>query len=422
MQFIIRKIILGVIFFAVLVSLIAVARGYRFNLSQRELSSTGILVANSSPDGAKVFVNGELKGATNSTIIVQPGDYRVEIKKDGYTSWAKDLKIKGELVVKVDALLFPQNPSLAPVTSLGLNSAISSHSGDKIVIISETGDPEKDGIYVFENVRNPLTRINPVKLLILKSSFPESTEFSLSNARLEFSPDEEQILVSIYDVQTDLIVTTDEETDPELPESRTLRSIYLIDTGSLTESPFNVTESVRTIRNAWDEQEAEIRQKQISALKKPLRDIADASFNILAFSPDEEKIMYIASQSATLPLVIDPPLPATNQTPEERELTEGSIYIYDQEEDKNFRIFGSDAFDSIDAIRGSILWYPDSAHYILKEDAAVSVVDYDGTNKRTVYAGPFQKDFLATSKDGKLFILTNLSGQFADMYSVGLQL
>jgi hypothetical protein len=119
-QRVIVRLILGGLFVFVLFTLIAYARGYRFNLSQKKLDSTGILVASSYPDGAKIFLNGELFGATNENIIIEPGEYNVEIKKDGFTSWSKSLKIKGELVIKADALLFPKNPSLSPVTSLGL--------------------------------------------------------------------------------------------------------------------------------------------------------------------------------------------------------------------------------------------------------------------------------------------------------------
>ena len=86
MHFILRKIILGFIFILLLIGLIAVGRGYRFSTKDKSLSSTGILVASSFPDGSMILVNGELKGATNSNIIVKPGDYDIEIKKDGYFS------------------------------------------------------------------------------------------------------------------------------------------------------------------------------------------------------------------------------------------------------------------------------------------------------------------------------------------------
>lgn len=427
MLFVARKIVLGVIFLLVLAGLIAIARGYRFSPTQKELKSTGILVANSNPDGAKIYVNGKLEGATNSNIILAPGTYNVEIKMDGFTSWQKEITIKGELVLKADALLFPQNPTLSPVTSLGVTHAISSPTGDNIIIFSEAEDIEEDGIYLLENVRNPLSRINPLNMLALKSSFSqEFGDFTFKHAEVEFSPDEDEILLSIYDVaESDINVINGDEVNVEpTDDEKTLRSIYLMDTGSTTTQPLNVTNSVETIRSSWAEEQTEISEKALKAFKKPLSTTALNSFDILSFSPDETRILYTATQSASLPLVIDPPLVATNQTEQTRDIEPGNIYVYDAEEDRNYRIFGVDDFGGLEQARQALIWYPTSSHIILNEGTSISVIDYDGTNKRTVYSGPFTASFLASSKDGRLFILTNFnsqSGALQDIYSVGIK-
>ena len=426
MRFLMRKIVLGVIFIVILVSLIAIARGYRFSLTQRSFNSTGIIVASSNPDGAKVYINGELEGATNSNIVVHPGEYTIEIKKDGFTSWPKHLKVKGELVLKADALLFPQSPTLSPVTSLGINTAFSSDSGDKILLVSESGDVEKDGIYLLENVRNPLSRINPLKLLVLKASFTdEIEEFSLTDIEVEFSPDEKQVLVTLVEPNIHDVTVVDTQPLTSTSETRgEIGNIYLLDSDTLSADPFVVTESVETIREAWLKERALLTEKALKAFKKPLAQVALDSFDILAFSPDETRILFTATQSASLPLVIDPPLVATNQTPEERDIELGNIYVYDAEEDKNFKVFTKDDFADLDEARRSLLWYPSSAHLVFKERDRISVFDYDGTNKRTVYSGPFENNFLTLSKDGRLFILTNFNsetGSLLDIYSVGLK-
>lgn len=415
MLFVLRKIILGIIFVAILIAVIAIARGYRFSAKEKTLSPTGILVASSFPDGSMIFVNGELKGATNSNIIVTPGDYDVEIKKDGYSSWKKNLKIKGELVIKADALLFPQNPTLSPVTTLGVSKAVSSVSGDKIVIFSETENAEKDGIYLFENVRNPITRINPLKPLILKTAFlQDSQNLKLASSSVEFSPNEDQMLLTTYVDGASLAPT----------KNPTISHIYLLDTGSLTTTPFDVTNSVESIRTAWATEQVALSKKALAGLKKPLPTIAGQAFNVISFSPDERKILYSASQSAKLPLIINPPMIASNQTPEERNIKPGSMYVYDTEEDKNFKLFDVSEFGSLENATSSLLWFPDSAHIVIKEAKKFVVADYDGTNRTTVYSGPFDPRFFTMSKDGKLFILTNFNsetGELFDLYSVSLK-
>ena len=57
------------------------ARGFRVDLGNKSIGSTGLLVATSVPDGAQVWVNGILRTATNATVALTPGEINVEIKK-----------------------------------------------------------------------------------------------------------------------------------------------------------------------------------------------------------------------------------------------------------------------------------------------------------------------------------------------------
>lgn len=417
MKFLFRKLFLGALLVVVLSALVAIARGYRFNPIDNKVTSTGILVASSNPDGAKIYINGEMRGATNSNIVLDPGSYSVEIKKDGFTSWERQLTIKGELVVQADALLFPQNPTLSPLTSLGVVKAFASLSGDKIIIISDEGDVEKDGLYLLENVRNPITRINPLSLIILKSAFTqEPNTFDFTQTTVEFSPDEKQILVSTYTKLTSDAKNT--------KESTTLSSMYLLESSTLSAQPLDVTSSIESVRTAWAEEEEALRLKSFKAFKKPFGQVALSAFDVIAFSPDENRILYTASQSATIPQIIKPALISPNQTPETRTIEPGNVYVYDAEEDRNYLIMTGKPTTTSADFESALLWYPTSSHLIYKDTDKIVAMDYDGANRRTVYSGPFDSSFLATSKDGRLFILTNFNSQaggLMDLYSVGLK-
>src|SRR5690606_11476637 len=45
----------------------------------------GLLNANSFPTGAEVYVDGELITATDNTVYLDPGEYLVEVRKEGYS-------------------------------------------------------------------------------------------------------------------------------------------------------------------------------------------------------------------------------------------------------------------------------------------------------------------------------------------------
>ena len=71
-----------------------------------------------------------------------------------------------------------------------------------------------------------------------------------------------------------------------------------------------------------------------------------------------------------------------------------------------------------------LLWHPNSTQLILKKTNEIDIFDFDGTHVQTVYSGPFEKDFLGVTGDGRLLILANLNPQknsFPDIYAVGVK-
>jgi hypothetical protein len=390
------NLLLVIVFLFALVVLIAYSRGYKINFENKSIGSTGILVASSYPTGAKIFVNGVLKGATNTNISLPPGQYLVEIKREGYSTWKKNISIKGEVVIKADALLFPINPSLSPITSLGINRAMFSEKFNTIILVSSNNDPLKDGIYTLQNSDKSLSIFNPLKLIALKTIFDEKT--SLTDSALELSPDGKQLMISS-------------------------ESAFLISAEEENKQTFNITKSKETVIDAWTNLNEKNTEKILETFKEPLPKIASEAFRILSFSPDDTKILYQAKQSISLPPILLPPLIGTNQSKEERNLVKNNLYVYDEKEDKNFPVTFSKSIE-LSTIEKHIAWYPDSKHLVINEDRKINVVDYDGDNKQTVYSGPFESDFFAITGDGKLLILANLNPQsnlLPDVYAVGIK-
>ena len=55
-------------------------------------------------------------------------------------------------------------------------------------------------------------------------------------------------------------------------------------------------------------------------------------------------------------------------------------------------------------------WYPNSNHILITHKDRVDVIEYDATNRATVYSGPFEQGLIYPWPDGsKLIIMTNLN-------------
>lgn len=402
---IVSRLILTISFLVTFSLIIAYARGYRIDIKQQKVTPTGILAISAIPKASSVYINGQLKGATDLNLNLPPGRFQVEVKKEGYTSWQKTVQIKPELVISLEATLFPKNPSLSSLTNIGVVKAIPLDQTDKVIIFSQQNNPEQDGIYLFEAGKKPLSLTRPLKTLLLEKALPlENPDFTQAN--IFFSPDYKQAILELDD-RSFLISTEEEE-----------------------QVPFDVSQSKDTLLNAWEEENGKQVTKILDGFPKEITKIATDSFRIIHFSSDETKILYQAKKEINIPLVKKPPLIGANQTKEERVLNKNQLYLYDKTEDKNFNL--SNLLSLIDSTRGkkpiaeekinqSIQWYHDSKHLVIKGKNKISIVDYDGTNIKTIYSGPFDPSFFSITSDGRILILANLNpetNQFPDLYSV----
>lgn len=359
------------------------ARGYRIDPTNPKtfFEGTGVLVLTSKPDGARVLINDHVTTATNNTINLGPGTYKVRIEKDGYSSWQKTIEIKKEVVSQANALLFPIAPRLESVTTTGASNPIIDSTGTLIAYTVASASAENNGIYTIDMN----SRIIPLGGGANQIANDNNALFAQSTL-LGFSPTGTQLIASV--------------------SGKLDNSIYLLSSKNFNANPQDVTNTIEQIQKDWQTQIALKNKKLIDSLPKKLRPIATQNFSSPVISPLEDKILYTASVSATIPILITPRLPGTNPTPEKRNIQKGNVYVYDLKEDRNYLI---DALDGTEEA-SKYLWYPDANHLVFVKSAKVSIVESDGTNRVTIYAGPFVDGFAFPWPDGSsIVILTNLN-------------
>lgn len=408
-----RALITFVTFLAlVATSAVAIAynKGYRPNFAnsgRSVIEAQGLLVAASSPNGAQVLINDKLTTATDDTLNLPPGEYNVKIIKDGYIPWEKKLKIQNGVITEAQARLFPSAPSLRAETSTGVFSPTLSPDGTKLVYGVASGSAEKRGVWVMDLTDRPLLT-QAQSRQIAESPF-------LAQAQFTWSPDSKQIIASINKIY------------------------YLLDTDRLNPNPQNITTNLNLLIESWKKEINTRENTHLGNLKLSLLKELP-KMNVLAWSPDETKILYSASQSATLPLILDKPLLGASTQKEQRDLKKDNIYVYDLKEDRNFLIqeaqnkpkvkpsdISEPAIEELNALQKvqPLSWFPDSRHLIWVEDNGISLLEYDGMNKDTIYSGPFENSFVFPWPNGnKLIILTTYNrptGVNPNLYTISLQ-
>jgi hypothetical protein len=111
-------LILSLIFVIISPVLILYSLGYTFDFEKKAFVKTGILFVQAKPTQVQIFLSGEYKKKTDrifgkakiSRLI--PKKYLVELKKENYLPWKKELEIEeGKVTEVLGVILFPEKIS-----------------------------------------------------------------------------------------------------------------------------------------------------------------------------------------------------------------------------------------------------------------------------------------------------------------------
>jgi dipeptidyl aminopeptidase/acylaminoacyl peptidase len=85
-------------FFIIAPAVSLYAIGYRFDFAAKSIKQTGMLILESTPKNAQIFINNkQIDEKTPAKIKnLLPGNYKIKIVKDGYYPWEKELSIKSQ--------------------------------------------------------------------------------------------------------------------------------------------------------------------------------------------------------------------------------------------------------------------------------------------------------------------------------------
>jgi len=403
------------------------AKGYRPDIKNGKLKPTGLLVANSFPTGAQVYVDGKLVTATDDTLNLKPGNYHLKISKDGFIPWEKELKLEKELVAQTNALLFPLAPDLQALTFTGALNPNPSPDGEKMAfrIASASAQP-KNGLYILRMSNDRLSFKAETQQLASNISF----DFAKGN--LLWSPDSDQILAYQTDKNNNIIYSV------------------LLETNKLNPEPLvNQNPNLSLILADWEEQVQIITKHELERLPDEFLKILQTSAINPYWSPDKEKILYTATASAVIAENLIPSLPASNNQPENRKIEPDKTYVYDLKEDRNFQVFENATIEihedeipqtsrlkRILNLRNQyspiytqkIQWFPNSTNLIMSEPNKIISKEYDNTNEVTIYARPMKNlingnAFVFPWPDAsKLIIMTSLNKDLpANLYAIKLK-
>lgn len=401
---------LGIIIIVALGSVIAIklAKGYRPNLKELSLKGTGLLAVSSYPKQAQVLINNRLSTTTDDTLYLKPDTYQIEIIKEGFHPWKKQIDIKEELVSIAAARLFPTILATSPLTFYHVQNVNPSPNGDKIAFVV-TNSPFKadNGLYTLSLDNTLLGSKQSVQVT-------NQSTYDYTKAILLWSPDSSQILATF-------------------PNEDSISASHLLNSKNLNQAKDikDVTIQLPLILSQWQDQLTQINKSTYNLVPDYLQTILTETSQHVYFSPDQQKILYIPTEDLNLPENnLGNSLPNINSTPETRNLKANQIYVFDLKEGTNYllpftynvqntsSLDEPNTLDTITKIKGqtdsnnttNLQWYPNSNQLIHTQEDKVEVIDYDGLNQLTIIEAQMIEVFSTPSPNGNhLIILTNLN-------------
>lgn len=154
----------------VLTTIILLYQAYGFGLRNGEVIQNGLIFVSSHPNPADIYVNGKQREeTTNSRLLLPAGQYKFELKRDGYRDWKRAISIEGGSVGRFDyPFLFPTKLTTTTTKRYEVKPNVVTQSPDQRWILVQTGDYNNFDLYDTKSPEKPATPLTlPASLFTL---------------------------------------------------------------------------------------------------------------------------------------------------------------------------------------------------------------------------------------------------------------
>src|SRR4030095_6630948 len=160
------RLYIGYFFMAIAMSfatliLLFEAFGYDVNRSTGGVIHNGLVFVDAHPESAQIYVNGKHEGQTGARLTLPTGEYKFELKRDGYRQWSRTFELEGSLIERLQyPFLFPEKLEPKDVQLYGSMPIFATQSPDrKWLVVQQPGSLTKFDVTDLGNASNPTTTI-----------------------------------------------------------------------------------------------------------------------------------------------------------------------------------------------------------------------------------------------------------------------
>jgi hypothetical protein len=193
-----RRIFLTIafsLFFVIAPVLVFYAIGYRYDFKNNAFKKIGMLIIESKPNNADIFLNDQHKEQSPKRIKnLVPDEYDVKVEKENYIPWKKKMSVESKSVTWASNIkLFLKNPEITFLPSVELDSF--SSSPNKKLIIGISSDSKNFGLWLNNPKSEDTIKLFPISVENFAISKNDYKNLSISD--IKWSPDNKKIIFSL---------------------------------------------------------------------------------------------------------------------------------------------------------------------------------------------------------------------------------
>ncbi|MCA9330722.1 PEGA domain-containing protein [Candidatus Saccharibacteria bacterium] len=467
-----QKLFIGYGLIAIALTMITIviffaAYGYDIDRKTGQVIQNGMIILNAAPESARITINGNDEGNTDKRLSLPAGQYSVELSRDGYRNWHRDVNLSGGAIEQlVYPFLFPQNLSTRAVQDYTAAPGVESQSPDRRWLVVQRPE-DAVGAFQVVDLNDSTTPTSTVVFpdgvltqgkkhtfqvvewstnnneLLMKHTVDGATEFVMFNRD---NPSKSRNLTKLFDGRTFTSVSL-RDRNPELFYLYNSADKSLYSTDVKARQYTLVAENVLSYKGYQkdlvlyvtpdkDTTQADVHLrykgvdkviKKVGASKSYIHDAADFNGKLyVAVGGSSDKNVYLfedplsgfsdtsEAPSAFLALALANPQHLSFSTNARFIAAQSgsSVAIYDAETERHYQ------YDTkLDLANGvSATWMDGHRLTVVPKDGLVRVFDFDGTNMQSLNPGVsgntvyFDRDYKAlyvmAKPDAQTFRLT----------------
>lgn len=182
------------LFFIIAPILVFYAIGYRYDFKTKAFRKIGMIIVESIPQNANVFLDNQYKSNKTPTRLKNlfPGEYTIKVTKEGYSTWEKKLFVESKMVTWASNIrLFYQDPQISTLIEMPVVNFAISPDYEKLAFVQID---QNFGLWQLDLSSGKTKKLFPKSKDDLKKISENENSFLSSD--ILWSPDSKKIIFS----------------------------------------------------------------------------------------------------------------------------------------------------------------------------------------------------------------------------------